>query len=85
MKQSGMDTRTATKKKNKDAIVQAMLLQALNGNYKYTELILKIIGEMPTDNTSFNSENQKQDLMMIVQAIGGVKYEEADEEDGGTD
>lgn len=86
-KQSGMDTRTAGKQKNKDAIVQAMLLQALSGNYKYTELILKIIGEMPADNTAFNSENQKQDLQMIVEAIGGVKYAEesteADEEDGG--
>lgn len=73
MKMAGYDKKDAVKVKNKEVIANAILLNSMQGSYKHTELLLKLIGEMPTDTTTFNIEAQKNDLSMLVEAIKGVK------------
>lgn len=66
--------------KNKDAVACAILLNALSGSSKFTELLLKIIGEMPNETININNEKQDENLNNIVLALKGVKYaEETDE------
>lgn len=69
MQEVGVKKRTV---KNKEVLAHSMILQALGGNFKMTQLLIKMIGELPNDNTAFNIENQKQDLETIVNALKGV-------------
>ena len=75
IKESGVELK-GKKVKNKEVLAMAIMQQALAGNFKMTQLLLKIIGEMPTDITMFNVEAQKQDLEYLVDAIKGVEYGE---------
>lgn len=69
MKQAGVEKKGA---KNKEVLAQSIILQALGGNFKMTQLLIKMIGELPNDNTAYNIENQKHDLDTIVNALKGV-------------
>ena len=41
-------------------------------NIQLKKLLIKMIGELPNDNTAYNIENQKHDLDTIVNALKGV-------------
>lgn len=69
MKQAGVEKKSV---KNKEVLAQSIILQALGGNFKMTQLLIKMIGELPNDNTAYNIENQKHDLDTIVNALKGV-------------
>lgn len=69
MKQAGVEKKGV---KNKEVLAQSIILQALGGNFKMTQLLIKMIGELPNDNTAYNIENQKHDLDTIVNALKGV-------------
>ena len=44
------------------------------------QLLIKMIGELPNDNTAFNIENQKHDLDTIVNALKGVNDDEQEDD-----
>lgn len=79
IKESGVKQKKSNVK-NKEVLAMSIMQQALSGNYKMTQLLLKIIGEMPTDATMFNAEAQKQDLQVLVNAIKGVNEGEGNKE-----
>lgn len=76
-KRVGKDNKAQT---NKDAVACSILVNALSGSVKYTELLLKIIGEMPNETININNEKQDENLSNIVLALKGVKYAEETEE-----
>lgn len=80
MKQSGVEASQRRSVKNKEVLAQSIILQALGGNFKMTQLLIKMIGELPNDNTAFNIENQKHDLDTIVNALKGVNDDEQEDD-----
>ena len=66
--------------KNKEVFAQSIVLQAIGGNFKMAQLLIKMIGELPNDNTAFNIENQKHDLDTIVNALKGVNDDEQEDD-----
>lgn len=77
MKQAGVEKKGV---KNKEVFAQSIVLQAIGGNFKMAQLLIKMIGELPNDNTAFNIENQKHDLDTIVNALKGVNDDEQEDD-----